>query len=179
MKKLLVVVDMQNDFINGSLGSAEAEAIVPSVAKKIKEWDGDVVMTVDEHYYDYEKTQEGRKLPVKHCIYDTIGWQIHSEVAGATEKIVPKFIKNTFGSVRLGQHIASEGYTHVEFVGLCTDVCVISNAMLAKAFAPETTIVVDASCCAGVTQESHKTAMNAMKACQIEVINEDGETPCF
>ena len=171
MKKLLVVVDMQNDFIDGALGTKEAVSIVPDVVKKILDWDGDVVCTVDTHSEDYLSTQEGKKLPVKHCILHSDGWQINSDVNAAIEKHNPvTFTKPTFGSLNLAHYIEKGKYEHIQFVGLCTDICVISNAMLAKAAAPEAEIVVDSSCCAGVSPQSHNNALEAMKVCQIEVI---------
>lgn len=169
MKKLLVVVDMQNDFIDGSLGTKEAQAIVPNVIKKIeayKDAGADVVFTLDTHYDDYMSTLEGQNLPVMHCIKGTDGWKLQEDIdrfAGA------RFEKITFGSVGLADHVAGEGYDQVELVGLCTDICVISNALLLKAAMPNTPILVDACCCAGVTPESHDNALAAMKMCQIQV----------
>ncbi len=175
MKKLLVVVDMQVDFIDGSLGTSEAVAIVPAVERKIAEWDGEIACTMDTHSDDYLNTSEGKKLPVPHCIQESDGWQINDRVCVAvktSKKNVRVFTKGTFGSTELAEYIASEGFDHIEFVGLCTDICVISNVLLTKAFMPESTIVVDAACCAGVTPQSHKNALNAMKSCQIDIINE-------
>ena len=185
MKKILVVVDMQNDFIDGALGSKEAVAIVPNVVKKIKdnEWD-QIVVTQDTHYDNYMETQEGKKLPVPHCMVRTNGWGLNPHIKKAlsdktTGKYNPYYIeKITFGSIELpalwNGHSQKDGGTDLEFtfVGLCTDICVISNAMLMKAYYPEARIIVDASCCAGVTPKSHKNALEAMKMCQIEVINE-------
>lgn len=173
MKKVLVVVDMQNDFIDGALGTREAEAIVPYVKKKIEEYkrSGDtVIFTRDTHDKDYLKTQEGRKLPVEHCIKGTFGWEISPELDTKDSMIIDK---NTFGSVSLMSYIA-ENYKDAEFelVGLCTDICVISNAIMLKAFLPEAVITVDASCCAGVTPQSHKNALEAMKMCHINITNE-------
>lgn len=175
MKKLLVLVDIQNDFVDGSLGTSEAVAIVPNVEKKIVEWDGEIACTMDTHNEDYLMTSEGKKLPVPHCIKESGGWQINDRVCVAvktSKKNVKVFTKETFGSTELADYISSEGFDHIEFVGLCTDICVISNALLAKAASPESTIVVDASCCAGVTPQSHRNALNAMKSCQIDIINE-------
>lgn len=171
-KKVLVVVDMQNDFIDGALGTAEAVAIVPKVAEKIKSFDGRVIFTRDTHEKNYLSTQEGRNLPVEHCIRGTDGWQICSQLAPlCTEQPIDK---PTFGSEELGRELAKYADTleSVTLVGLCTDICVISNAMVIKAFCPELPITVDASCCAGVTPESHAQALAAMKVCQIEVIGE-------
>ena len=168
--KILVVVDMQNDFINGALGSDAAMAIVPYVKKLVENFDGMVLFTRDTHFEDYFETQEGRNLPVKHCVINTEGWQIHPELDALrkTEAID----KITFGSKELANMIANEkDVESVTFVGLCTDICVISNVMTLKAFCPEIPIVVDAKGCAGVTEQSHMTALSAMRACQVEIIN--------
>ena len=144
MKKLLVLVDFQNDFIDGVLGTPEAMAIVPNVIKKVKEWDGDIWFTVDTHYNNYFETNEGKHLPVLHCIKDTIGWELHDGVANIVrEKLTPHefqggtFLKNSFGSNRLAYNIKIEGYDYIEFIGLCTDICVVSNALIIKALYPE------------------------------------------
>lgn len=166
--KYLIVVDMQNDFTTGSLGSPHAAAIIPSVVEKVKEFDGKVIFTRDTHGPDYMQTQEGQKLPVMHCIKDTNGWQICDELKSYVIQVVDKV---TFGSVELPHILSKSGETieEIELCGLCTDICVISNAMILKAAFPEVKITVDASCCAGVTMESHRTALAAMKAVQIEV----------
>ena len=169
MRKLLVVVDMQNDFIDGSLGTKEAQGIVANVIEKIKAYkaDGaDVVFTLDTHDDDYMETLEGKNLPVLHCIKGTDGWRLQKDIDVFEGK---RFEKVTFGSVDLADHVAGEGYDQVELVGLCTDICVISNAMLIKAAIPNTPILVDPSCCAGVTPESHGNALAAMRMCQIQV----------
>ena len=169
--KILVVVDMQNDFIDGALGTPEAVQIVPYVKKRIQSFDGKVLFTRDTHFADYLDTQEGRNLPVKHCIKDTSGWQIHPELEAlrTTEPID----KLTFGSADLPKILAQEkDIEEITFVGLCTDICVISNVMITKAFFPEIPLIVDAKACAGVTPESHKNALAAMKMCQVAVINE-------
>lgn len=167
--KFLIVVDMQNDFISGSLGSKLAEAIVPNVVEKVRNYDGTVIFTRDTHFADYMDTQEGKNLPVKHCIKDTAGWEICDELKPYAKKVVDKI---TFGSVEIPEVIKAYGeeIEEIELCGLCTDICVISNAMILKASFPETKIVVDSKCCAGVTVESHNTALDAMKAVQIEVI---------
>ncbi len=194
--KLLVVVDMQNDFIDGSLGTKEAQEIVPKVVEKIKNFDGVIVATKDTHHEDYLSTQEGKKLPVKHCIKEEKGWRFNEQIktelfssdmfAGYRKLengmyLLDVYCKETFGSLDLQTDCEAEfgedNRSHPEdvevtLVGLCTDICVISNAMLLKAALPEAKIIVDASCCAGVTPESHKNALEAMKMCQIEVINE-------
>ena len=166
--KYLIVVDMQNDFTTGSLGSAHAAAIIPAVVEKVKSFSGKVIFTRDTHGTDYLQTQEGKKLPVVHCIKNTNGWQICDELIPYVDTTVDKV---TFGSVQLPHLLRSLGepIEEIELCGLCTDICVISNAMILKAAFPEVTIRVDASCCAGVATESHNTALNAMKAVQIEV----------
>lgn len=171
--KVLVVVDMQKDFIDGALGTPEAVEIVPRVIQKIREFNGLVIATRDTHEEDYLDTQEGKKLPVRHCIRGTDGWEIHPEI----QKLLPEdpIDKPTFGSVELGQMLkarqdSGETVESITLVGLCTDICVISNALLLKAYLPETRVFVDASCCAGVTKESHEQALNAMKMCQVEIV---------
>ena len=169
MKKLLVVVDMQKDFIDGSLGTPEAVAIVPAVAERISESRaaGDtVVFTLDTHGEDYLDTQEGRNLPVEHCIKGTEGWRLCKELDAGDSMV---FEKPSFGSPELGEWVRDNGFDEVELIGLCTDICVISNAMIIKAFSPEVPVTVNASCCAGVTPESHLNALAAMKVCQIGV----------
>lgn len=174
MQNILIVVDMQNDFIDGALGTKEAEAIVPGVKQKIERFQGRVIFTRDTHGENYMNTQEGQKLPVSHCIKGTQGWQISPELASLCQDTPVD--KVTFGASELGDILKEadqrETVESVTLIGLCTDICVISNALLAKAFLPEAKIVVDASCCAGVTPESHKNALEAMKVCQIEVENE-------
>ena len=174
MQKILVVVDMQNDFIDGALGTSEAQAIVPLVKEKIEKFDGKVIFTRDTHFDNYMQTQEGKNLPVTHCIKDTEGWEIRNELEALRTR--PAIDKPTFGSVALGELLAEENREEpiesITFVGLCTDICVISNAMIAKAFLPEVPLIVDAACCAGVTPESHRNALEAMKACQIAIENE-------
>lgn len=174
MQKVLLVVDMQNDFIDGALGSSEAVAIVPAVLEKIKEFEGTVLYTRDTHFEDYMNTQEGHNLPVPHCIKGTEGWQIRSEL-DALRKTEP-IDKVTFGSSELGPVLLKMNEENpiesMEIIGLCTDICVISNAFITKAFLPEVPITVDAACCAGVSVQTHKNALEAMKVCQIKVINE-------
>ena len=168
MAKILIVVDMQNDFIDGALGTPEAVKIVPYVQQVIENFDGKVLFTRDTHFDNYMDTQEGRNLPVKHCIKDTPGWQIRAEL-DALRKTEP-IDKVTFGSSALPEILKAENPDSVTFVGLCTDICVISNVMLTKAFLPEVPVIVDAAGCAGVTPESHKNALAAMKMCQVTVI---------
>ena len=172
MQDILIVVDMQNDFIDGALGTKEAVAIVPKVREKIQQFNGTVLFTRDTHGPNYLQTQEGRNLPVEHCIKGTDGWEIRLEL-DALRKTEP-IDKVTFGSAELGFKLsemnAEEPIGSITLVGLCTDICVISNAMIVKAFLPEVPVRVDASCCAGVTPESHENALAAMKCCQIEII---------
>ena len=178
MKKILIVVDMQNDFIDGSLGTPEAEAIVDNVVAKMGEYTKDCIyITRDTHQDDYLMTQEGDKLPVVHCIEGTHGWEINDKVKAAMGSAVV-MNKPTFGSLQLADMMMMEFMDHelseceIELVGLCTDICVVSNALILKAMFPEVKITVDASCCAGVTPESHKAALQTMKMCQINVIGE-------
>ena len=174
--KVLVVVDMQNDFIDGALGTPEAQAIVSNVKKKVKEYndnDDVVVYTRDTHSKNYLETAEGKKLPVPHCIQHSDGWQIRPEVYTFGAPIIDKV---TFGYDAWMHYLSYNDIINVneiesiEIIGLCTDICVISNAMILKAQFHETPIIVDGSCCAGVTPESHTRALEAMKMCQIEVI---------
>ena len=173
--KVLVVVDMQNDFIDGALGTPEARRIVPAVAEKIKNWTGEVYATQDTHQTDYLTTQEGRNLPVEHCIEGTSGW----EIAPAIREAMTGFTcltKPTFGSRSLAETLAifnqNKAIEEIVLIGLCTDICVISNAMMLKAFLPEVPVSVDAASCAGVTPQSHQNALEAMKMCQIKIYNE-------
>lgn len=170
-KNILVVVDMQNDFIDGALGTKEAVEIVDNVKNYIEKFDGEVVFTRDTHFEDYLDTMEGKKLPVKHCIKDTKGWEIREELDKLRTSEMKVFDKLTFGSVELGEYVKGiEGLEKVTMVGLCTDICVISNALLIKANVPECVIEVVENCCAGVTVESHNNALAAMKMCHIDVI---------
>lgn len=172
MRKILVVVDMQKDFIDGSLGTAEAVAIVPAVTDKIRAFDrNDVFATRDTHRKDYLDTQEGKNLPVEHCIEGTEGWMLEPHIE---EMILPDHIFNkpTFGSVELARkmlEISHEEDIEIELVGLCTDICVISNALLLKAYMPEVVISVDPACCAGVTLQKHDAALETMRSCQIRI----------
>ena len=175
MKRILIVVDMQTDFVDGVLGTPEAVEILDSVAAKIKAYaadpDGLIFVTYDTHTEDYMNTSEGKHLPVPHCIKGTSGWQITEALSGlACHRIIDK---PTFGSRELGERLVlmnnEEKIGQITLVGLCTDICVISNAMLAKAFLPETPVSVIASACAGVSVESHNRALEAMGVCQIEI----------
>lgn len=168
-RKILVVVDMQNDFIDGALGTPEAVKIVPAVCEKIRSFDGDIVFTMDTHSSIYLETQEGRNLPVEHCIKGTDGWKLNEKIEPLSQGC-RIFEKPTFGSVELANFIAGGNYGEVELIGLCTDICVISNALLIKSYLPEVPVSVDAKCCAGVTPESHANALTAMKMCQINIV---------
>lgn len=174
MRKILVVVDMQNDFINGSLGTKEAEAIVDNVAAKIEEYKPeDVFYTMDTHQADYLNTQEGKFLPVEHCIERSEGWKLNPKLDSLLS-MATMVTKPTFGSVRLGDLIEDiyqeeNGEIEIELIGLCTDICVVSNALLLKARFHEVPIKVDSSCCAGVTPEKHEAALETMRSCQIIV----------
>ena len=170
--KYLIVVDVQNDFVDGVLGTAEARAMLPALLEKVRNFDGTVLLTKDTHTDDYLHTQEGKNLPVPHCIRGTEGWQIRKEL-DALRKTEP-IDKETFGSTDLAADLLAlhedEEIGSITLVGLCTDICVISNALLLKATLPEVPIYVDAACCAGVTPESHENALKAMEACQIKVM---------
>lgn len=198
MKKILVVIDMQNDFIDGSLGTKEAVSIVPKVKEKIEQalkQGAQLCFTLDTHTEEYLNTLEGKKLPVMHCVEGTPGWYLNKELESVIMNSLPSgldreefyngenityntssvcvFKKDIFGSTALAQYIQRQ-YTEnpeldVELVGLCTDICVVSNALLLRSMVPQLTIKVDASCCAGVTPESHAMALQTMKMCQIEV----------
>lgn len=174
MKKFLVVVDMQKDFVDGALGTPEAQQIVDNVCRKILSFQGEIIVTYDTHNENYLESAEGRKLPVKHCIKGTSGFELDENVKSALKNTDYTSVeKPTFGSVRLPEIIREkaqgEDFT-VELVGLCTDICVVSNALLLKANFPEAEISVDSECCAGVTVESHNSALETMKSCQIDVI---------
>lgn len=167
--RYLIVVDMQVDFITGSLGSKDAKAIVPAVVNKVENFAGRVIFTRDTHFDNYLQTQEGTKLPVVHCIKDTAGWQICDELKPYVKTVVDK---ETFASMDLPRIIKDfgENIEKIELCGLCTDICVISNAMILKAAFPETPVEVDADCCAGVNKERHNTALDAMRVVQIEIL---------
>lgn len=174
--KYLIVVDMQNDFITGSLGTKEAEAILPKVIEKVKNFSGTVIYTKDTHQTDYMTTQEGKNLPVEHCMEGTWGWDLAGELETLSNGC-KVFNKPTFGSVELAKYLVEENkkaaMEEIELCGLCTDICVISNAFVIKANLTEVPVTVDASCCAGVTPESHLNALSAMKMCQVAVKNEN------
>ncbi len=181
MDKILLVVDMQNDFVTGSLGSKEAETIVSNVAKKISDFKGRILCTADTHSEKYLSTQEGKHLPVNHCIKNSEGWEIIPELKKILKEKqdegieVKIYEKPTFGSSDLAEFIGKikDTISEIEIIGLCTDICVVSNALIVKAFAPEIPISVDASCCAGTTPEKHRAALETMRSCQIKIINEE------
>ena len=174
MRKILIVIDMQNDFIDGSLGTAEALAIVENVKDKIRQYaPADVIATMDTHGEDYMQTQEGKYLPVPHCIKGSDGWKIRPDIAELLEE-AKIYEKPTFGSTALAEdlkELSGKEEIELELIGLCTDICVVSNALLLKAMMPEVQISVDASCCAGVTPEKHEAALETMRSCQIRVVN--------
>lgn len=175
MSRYLLVIDMQNDFIDGALGTKEAEAIVPKVEAFVRAFEGNVIFTRDTHQENYLETQEGKNLPVIHCVEGSEGWNVKAGLRKALEeKQAVGFDKPSFGSKELAQYLleadAKEPVEEIILVGLCTDICVISNAMLVKAYLPEVPVKVVADCCAGVTQESHNNALEAMKMCQIAVV---------
>ena len=173
MKKFLIVVDMQKDFVDGALGSPEAVAIVPAVVKKIRGFDSEIFVTFDTHGENYMQSQEGRFLPVPHCIKGRKGWELDKKVARALkDREYTAVEKPTFGSLTLPKLIkkaAGRGKFSVEVIGLCTDICVVSNALIIKAAFPEMPVSVDSSCCAGVTPAKHEAALETMRSCQITV----------
>lgn len=178
MRKILVVIDMQNDFTYGALRNEDAIAVIPKISKKISSFDGEIIFTRDTHTEEYMSTQEGRRLPVIHCVKGTEGWELVPELdAFAKSHNCKVYDKPAFGSVQLALDLKAmndeQAIDEIEFVGVCTDICVISNVMLTKAALPEVTVSVDAGCCAGVTKESHETALAAMKGCQTDVLYND------
>lgn len=175
MKKILVVVDMQNDFVDGSLGTKEAQAIVPKVAGKIREFDGDeIFVTYDTHFDNYMETLEGKKLPIPHCIDGSYGHELNEEIKKAlVGKEYKEVIKAGFGSFSISRGLKDRypgEEMEIEMLGLCTDVCVVSNALIMRAGYPNAKITVDSSCCAGVTPEGHRAALETMRSCQIDVL---------
>lgn len=170
--KILIVVDMQEDFITGTLGSAQAREVLPKVAEKVKNFEGEIIFTMDTHGEDYLDTQEGKNLPVAHCLENTPGWELASPLNTlCREREAQRYKKGTFGSLALAQELKKreEEIASIELVGVCTDICVVSNALLLKAYMPELPICVDASCCAGVTPQKHEAALETMRSCQINV----------
>lgn len=170
MRKVIVVIDMQNDFIDGALGTKEAQVMLPHlVAKLEREKDALLIFTQDTHSKNYMETQEGRNLPVPHCIKPEKGWEIAPSLQPFVKKAAAVIEKPAFGSLELPKAVAKLQPDEVELVGLCTDICVISNAMILKAAFPELPVAVDASCCAGVTPASHDNTLQAMKMCQVDI----------
>lgn len=174
MKNILVVVDIQNDFVDGALGTPEAVAIIDNAAKKIQNFDGNIFITYDTHFENYMDTLEGKKLPVPHCIKGTDGWKLNSKIAEALNgKKYTEIEKLTFGSTDLPKavkELIGDEQAQITLIGLCTDICVVSNALLLKANLLDSEIYVDASCCAGVTPDTHNAALDTMRCCQINVI---------
>lgn len=173
MKRFLIVVDMQKDFVDGALGTREAVQIVPHVARKIKGFEGTIFVTLDTHSEDYLSTAEGKKLPVTHCVKGTDGWMLNKDVADALKgKRFVQVEKPTFGSLELPKLIAREAGGEdfsIEMIGLCTDICVVSNALILRAAFPDAPLSADAACCAGVRPETHRAALDVMRCCQIDV----------
>jgi len=178
MRKILIVVDMQNDFVTGALGSEDAQKILPGVRAKIDAYhkeDAEVIFTRDTHGEDYMQTNEGKHLPVPHCIKGTDGWQICAELTDGITSEYKTVDKPTFGFLGWKDVLASEtadgSDLDIEMVGVCTDICVVSNALILKALYPEATVRVDAGCCAGVTPEAHAAALATMRSCQVDIID--------
>jgi nicotinamidase-related amidase len=174
MKKALIAIDLQEDFVSGALGTPEARAIIPGVIAKIKDYQDnnhDVIFTFDTHDKDYLNTREGANLPVEHCIKNTPGWELYGEIkSGIDFDRCVKFEKNTFGSIELGRYICDKQYDQVELIGLCSGICVIANAVIIKSFCPEIKIITDKNRTACVTPETHETAYNAMKLLQLDIV---------
>ncbi len=174
MGKILIAVDLQNDFTDGALGTEQAQGIVSKCAEKISNFSGDIYVTLDTHTEDYLSTQEGELLPVRHCISGSVGHELNPIIKNALfGKNYTVIEKPTFGSVELAGEIAEKEVDEIELIGLCTDICVVSNALILKAFMPEVKISVDASCCAGVTRQAHKSALDTMRSCQIIITGEE------
>lgn len=173
MKRFLIVIDIQKDFVDGSLGTLEAVGIIENACRKIEAFDGEIIATLDTHTEDYLNTAEGKKLLVVHCVKGTDGWLLNEKVKAALDQRGFDAVeKNTFGSVDLPEIISRKAggeEAYIELIGLCTDICVVSNALILKAEFPESQISVDSSCCAGVTPELHNAALMTMKSCQIDV----------
>lgn len=186
--RVLVVVDVQNDFVTGALGSLSAQSIIPHMRERIRKYaDGDtlILFTKDTHNEDYDRTFEGHRLPVKHCVRGTPGWSLVKDISSLAdgysnflifsdgEVVRSRVLKETFGSIKLCEILKQYEYdiTDITFMGFCTDICVISNVLMARAYLPNTRIIVDASCCAGSTLDKHLAALEIMKSCQIDVIS--------
>lgn len=183
MKELLVIVDVQNDFVDGALGTLEAKAIIPNLVEKIRNWEGDFLVTYDTHFNDYLNTHEGKLLPVPHCMIGTEGRALNHEILVALAEAKERtggpspwvVTKQTFGTTGIADVVKAYDYEYVEFTGLCTDICVVSNALMLRAAASEIDIAVDASCCAGTSEGKHNAALDVMESCQIEVLNRSEE----
>ncbi|MBQ3215199.1 MAG: cysteine hydrolase [Oscillospiraceae bacterium] len=175
MKHFLIVVDIQKDFVDGALGTPEAQAMIPQAVEKIRSFEGDVFVTYDTHFENYMETAEGKKLPVPHCIKGTAGWALDEQIEKAlAQRSFTPVEKLTFGSTSLPElirEVADGEAFDVTLIGLCTDICVVSNALILKANFPEREIIVDAACCAGVTPQSHAAALTTMTMCQINVLS--------
>ena len=186
--RVLVIIDTQVDFVTGALGSMTAQSIIPHMRKRIKKYaDGDtlILFTKDTHNEDYDRTFEGHRLPVKHCVRGTPGWSLVKDISSLAdgysnflifsdgEVVRSRVLKETFGSIKLCEILKQYEYdiTDITFMGFCTDICVISNVLMARAYLPNTRIIVDASCCAGSTLDKHLAALEVMKSCQIDVIS--------
>lgn len=175
MKKLLVVVDMQKDFVDGALANPMAQKLIPAMKEYLENWKDDMIFTRDTHTEDYLSTQEGRKLPVVHCVRGTAGWQVVEELRGFAEAIEKKggrayLDKPVFGSEELGVLVRENAYEEVTLIGVCTGICVINNAMIVRTMNPETEVRVVEDLCACVTEETHRTALEAMKTFQVEIV---------
>jgi nicotinamidase-related amidase len=174
-RRILIVVDMQKDFVDGALGTKEAQAIVSHVVRKVKSFQGEVIYTLDTHDENYMEKQEGHYLPIPHCLKGTPGWQLIPELAALQKQAhSPLYMKETFGSFQLAQDLQKmnekDPIAEIQLIGLCTDICVVSNALLIKAALPEVKITVDPSCCAGVTPQTHEAALTTMKSCQVVIL---------
>lgn len=180
MRKLLIVVDVQNDFIDGALGSESAKKVIPNIVEKIRNWDGDILCTMDTHFEKYEDTYEGKHLPTAHCVYESEGYNMPDDVFKATEHRCTRFInKGTFTDEIVFQKISSlerwyqETYDEIQIIGLVTDICVINTALMLVnkiSYRPNTKLIVDSSCCAGTTEENHEAALKVMRSCLIDII---------
>lgn len=173
-RNILVVIDLQNDFINGTLGTQEAQKIIPACLEKIRKYPGEVIFTQDTHDENYLVSQEGQNLPIMHCVHETWGWELAPEIALLQQKNnYHIFPKPTFASTDLAQYLSQSHKENpifeIEIIGLCTDICVISNALMIKGYLPEIPIKIDPSCCAGTTPEAHEAALQVLKSCQIHL----------
>ena len=171
-EKYLIVVDVQNDFIDGSLAAHNAKVIVENIIKKVENFKGKIIITMDTHYNDYENTQEGKLLQIKHCIKNTKGWKLYNKLGTISkDKKIKIYEKNYFSSLELAKDLKKniDKISEIEIIGICTDICVLSNAILLKSFLPEIPIFIDECCCAGTSEENHLSAIKILKGCQILV----------